>query len=338
MTVKIGLSGFGRIGRLAMRASMDMPDVDIVGINKRNANLEYMAYMLKYDTVFGRFPGEVGTYEGGLTINGRKIPVSGENEIKDIDWVALGVDYVIECTGAFLTTEACLPHITEGGAKKVIISAPAKDDTPMFVVGVNSDKYDPAMQVVSNASCTTNCLAPVAKVLNDKYGIEMGLMSTIHASTSKQAAVDKSSEKDWRIGRSVYGNIIPSTTGAAKAVGKVIPELQGKLTGVSYRIPSADGSVVDLNVVLKTPTTYEDVCATLKEASEGYMKGVLAYSEEALTSVDILGETHTSIVDAKMGLGLTDTCFKVVSWYDNEFGYARKTLELAAIMDAKDKE
>jgi glyceraldehyde 3-phosphate dehydrogenase len=337
MSIKVGISGFGRIARVIIRAAMDMPEIEIVGINKRNANIDYMEYMLRYDSVFGRFPKELGQYEEGLLIDGKKVRVFSEKSIDDIKWDSIGAEYVIEATGAFTTTEKAMPHITKGGAKKVVISAPAKDkETPTFVFGVNTDKYTSDMQVVSNASCTTNCLAPLCKVLNDKFGIEEGLMATIHAATAKQNVVDVSSESDWRRGRSVFGNIIPSTTGAAKAVGLVIPELQGKMTGISYRIPAADVSLVDLNVRLKTETDYDAICAAVKEASEGELKGVIEYVDDEVVSLDFLADANTSIFDALEGIQLTNKTFKLVSYYDNEFGYSSKTLELIKYMAAVD--
>ena len=335
MAVKVGISGFGRISRVVLRAALNDPDVEIVAINKRNANIEYMKYMLKYDSTFGRFPAELEYDEDGIIVNGKKIKILSESDATNIPWAEVGAEYVIEGTGAYTTTEKCMDHI-KAGAKKVIISAPAKDDTPTFVMGVNNDKYTSDMQVVSNASCTTNCLAPMAKVVQDNWGIKNGLMATIHASTSKQKVVDSRSEKDWRTGRSVYGNIIPSTTGAAKAVGLVIPETQGKLTGISYRIPAADVSLVDLNVELEKPATYEEICKAMKAASEGSMKGILEYVDDEVTSIDFLGDPHTSIFDCRQGIQLTDTMFKLVGYYDNEFGYSTKLLELAKHMASVD--
>ena len=335
MAVKVGISGFGRISRVVLRAALNDPDVEIVAINKRNANIEYMKYMLKYDSTFGRFPAELEYDEDGIIVNGKKIKILSESDETNIPWAEVGAEYVIEGTGAYTTTEKCMDHI-KAGAKKVIISAPAKDDTPTFVMGVNNDKYTSDMQVVSNASCTTNCLAPMAKVVQDNWGIKNGLMATIHASTSKQKVVDSRSEKDWRTGRSVYGNIIPSTTGAAKAVGLVIPETQGKLTGISYRIPAADVSLVDLNVELEKPATYEEICKAMKAASEGSMKGILEYVDDEVTSIDFLGDPHTSIFDCRQGIQLTDTMFKLVGYYDNEFGYSTKLLELAKHMASVD--
>ncbi len=335
MTVRIGISGFGRIAGTCVRIAQDMPDVEIAAINKRNANLDYMAYMLRYDSVFGRFPGEVATYDNGLVINGKKVPVFGATEISEIPWGDAGADYVIEATGAFLTTEKCLPHL-EAGAKKVIISAPAKDDTPTFVYKVNTDKYTKDMNVVSNASCTTNCLSPICKVVFDNFGIEVAQMATIHASTGKQAVVDSRSDKDWRRGRSVYGNIVPTSTGASKAVGKIIPELLGKMTGISYRIPAADGSLVDIAVTTTKATTYEDICAAMEEASKTTLSGVLEYVDDEVTSIDFIGDPHTSIFDKRMGIQLDDHNFKLVGYYDNEYGYSAKTLELARLMHETD--
>ncbi len=337
MAVKVGLSGFGRISRVVLRAAAGDPDVEICGINKRNADLDYMKYMLKYDSVFGRYPGEIEVYDEGLVIDGKKIKVFSENAITDIPWSEVGAEYIIEGTGAFTTTEKAIGHL-EGGAKKVIISAPAKDDTPTFVMGVNQDKYTSDMKVVSNASCTTNCLAPMAKVMQDSFGIKQGLMCTIHASTSKQKTVDSRNEKDWRIGRSVYGNIIPSSTGAAKAVGLVIPELLGKMTGISYRIPAADVSLVDLNIETEKPASVEAICAAMKEASEGEMKGVLEYVDDEVTSIDFVKDPCTSIFDARQTLSVNENLFKLVGYYDNEFGYSSKLLMLAKHMAKVDAE
>lgn len=329
MAIKVGISGFGRIARVVIRAAMDDPKIQIAGINIRNADLDYLVYMLKYDSTFGRFPKPIGKYKDGLLINGKKVPVFSEEDAKKIKWKKAGVEYVVECTGAYVTTETALDHIKYGGAKKVIISAPAKDkETPTFVYGVNHKNYTKDMQVVSNASCTTNCLAPMCKVLNDKFGINEGLMATIHSATAKQKVVDARSMKDWRTGRSVFGNIIPSTTGAAKAVGLVIPELQGKMTGISYRVPTADVSIVDLNVVLDKPTSYAEICQAMKEASEGYMKGVLEYVDDEVVSLDFVGDPHTSIFDAKEGVELNEKFFKLIAYYDNEYGYSAKILEM----------
>lgn len=328
MTIKIGISGFGRIATGVIRASLDMPEIEIAGINYRNSDTEYMAYMLKYDSTFGRFPGEVDYYDGGIIVNGNKIPVTSENDAKDIDWTKCGAEYIIEGTGAYNTQEKAQVHI-DNGAKKVIISAPAKDNvTPTFVVGVNHEKYEKSMNIVSNASCTTNCLAPLCKVLNDKFGIESGLMTTIHAATAKQKVVDARNNKDWRIGRSVFNNIIPTTTGAAKAVGLVIPEINGSMTGMAFRVPTGDVSVVDLNVILKNPTSLEEINKAVKEASENELKGILEYVEDQVTSIDFIGDPNTSIFDANQGVQMTDKFFKLVAYYDNEFGYSTKLLEL----------
>lgn len=333
MAIKLGINGFGRIGRLALRVAMEHPDrYDLRAINIRNADLDYLAYMVKYDSVFGRFNGTVTTYEKGLVVNGKNIVVYSESDATLIPWSECGAEYIIESTGAYTTTEKASAHLV-GGAKKVIITAPAKDKTtPTFVMGVNNENYTPDMKVVSNASCTTNCLAPLAKVIHTNFGIIQGLMSTIHASTAKQKTVDCRSMSDWRKGRSVFGNIIPSTTGAAKACGLVIPELQGKLTGMSFRVPTADVSVVDLTVRLEKSTNYEEICATVKEASETYLKGILAYTTDAVVSTDLIGESHTSIFDATAGIMLDDHFVKLIAWYDNEWGYTTKTLEMAEYM------
>lgn len=336
MAIKVGISGFGRIGRVVIRAAMEMPEIELAGINVRNADLDYMIYMLKYDSTFGRFPKSLDKYEDGLIIAGKKVRVFSESEAINIPWGECGAEYIVESTGAYVTTEKAMDHI-KAGAKKVIISAPAKDkETPTFVMGVNNEKYTKDMVVVSNASCTTNCLAPICKVLEDNYGIEEGLMSTIHSATAKQKVVDARSMKDWRTGRSVFGNIIPSTTGAAKAVGIVIPSLAGKMTGISYRIPTANVSVVDLNVVLKNETTYEDICAKVKEASEGTLKGVIEYVDDEVVSGDFIGDPHTSIFDAREGIQLNGKFFKLISFYDNEYGYSSKVLELIKHMYSVD--
>ncbi|MEG0291911.1 MAG: type I glyceraldehyde-3-phosphate dehydrogenase [Anaerovoracaceae bacterium] len=335
MSVKVGISGFGRISRVVIRAAMDDKDIEICGINVRNADLDYLVYMLKYDSTFGRFPKSLDKYENGLIIDGKKVPVYTENQAIDIPWAECGAEYIVEGTGAYVTTETAMDHI-KAGAKKVVISAPAKDDTPTFVMGVNHQEYKAEYQVVSNASCTTNCLAPLAKVIQDNWGIKEGLMSTIHAATSKQKVVDARSMKDWRTGRSVFGNIIPSTTGAAKAVGLVIPELKGKMTGISYRIPTADVSLVDLNLVLEKPATYEEICAKVKEASETTMKGILEYVDDEVVSGDFIGDPCTSIFDAREGIQLNDHFFKFISFYDNEFGYSSKVLMLMKHMHSVD--
>ena len=336
MAIKVGISGFGRIGRVVIRAAMDMPEIEIAAINVRNADLEYLEYQLRYDSTFGRFPRELGRYENGLLIDGKKVPVYSESEAINIPWKEAGVEYVVEATGAYVTTEKAMDHI-KAGAKKVLISAPAKDkETPTFVYGVNHDKYTTDMHVVSNASCTTNCLAPMAKVIEENWGIKEGLMSTIHAATAKQKVVDARSMKDWRTGRSVFGNVIPSTTGAAKAVGLVIPSLKGKMTGISYRVPTSNVSVVDLNVVLEKPATYAEICAKMKEASETYMKGVLEYVDDEVVSGDFVGDPCTSIFDSREGIELNDHLFKFIAFYDNEFGYSSKCLEMIKHMYSVD--
>ena len=328
---KIGINGFGRIGRFVFRASTKRDDIEVVAINDL-LPVDYMAYMLKYDTMHGRFEGTVDydLEKSLLIVNGKEIRVTACKNPAEIAWGAVGAEYVVESTGLFLTKEKSQAHI-EAGAKYVVMSAPSKDDTPMFVCGVNANTYA-GQQIVSNASCTTNCLAPVAKVLNEKFGIVNGLMSTVHSITATQKTVDGPSMKDWRGGRAASGNIIPSTTGAAKAVGKVIPELNGKLTGISMRVPTIDVSVVDLTVNLEKPATKEDICKAMKEASEGELKGILGYTEDAVVSSDFLGCTLTSIFDANAGVYLTDKFVKVVSWYDNEIGYSNKVLDLIAIM------
>ena len=327
--IKIGINGFGRIGRLVFRAAQNRDDIQVVGINDL-IDVEYMAYMLKYDTMHGQFNGTIEVKDGKLVVNGNAIRITAEKNPADLKWDEVGAEYVVESTGLFLTKENAEAHI-QAGAKRVIMSAPSKDDTPMFVYGVNNKKYN-GESIVSNASCTTNCLAPIAKVLNDKFGIVEGLMTTVHSTTATQKTVDGVSMKDWRGGRAASGNIIPSSTGAAKAVGKVITELNGKLTGMSLRVPTLDVSVVDLTVNLKTPTTYNEICAAMKEASEGELKGVLGYTEDAVVSSDFLGDARTSIFDAKAGIQLTPTFVKVVSWYDNEWGYSNKVLEMIKYM------
>ncbi len=324
MSIKVGINGFGRIGRMVMRMSLHHPEIEIVGINDL-CPADYLAYMLKYDTMHGPFAGEVSGKEGALVVNGREIPVFAERNPADLPWGEIGAEYVIESTGLFLTKEKAQAHI-DAGAKHVVMSAPSKDDTPMFVCGVNENAYTSDMTFVSNASCTTNCLAPIAKVLHDNFGITDGLMTTVHSTTATQKTVDGVSLKDWRGGRAASGNIIPSSTGAAKAVGKVIPALNGKLTGMSMRVPTLDVSVVDLTVNLAKPAKYEDICAAMKKASEGELKGILGYTDEDMVSSDFLGDTRTSIFDAKAGIALTDTFVKVVSWYDNEIGYSDKVL------------
>lgn len=328
--IKIGINGFGRIGRLVFRAAQGRKDIEVVGINDL-IDVEYMAYMLKYDTVHGKFNGTVEVKDGKLVVNGNAIRVTAEKNPADLKWNEVGAEYVVESTGLFLSKDKAQGHI-EAGAKYVVMSAPSKDDTPMFVYGVNTDTYKKGTQFVSNASCTTNCLAPIAKVLNDKFGITDGLMTTVHATTATQKTVDGPSAKDWRGGRAASGNIIPSSTGAAKAVGKVIPVLNGKLTGMSMRVPTLDVSVVDLTVNLAKPAKYDEICKAMKEASEGELKGILGYTEDAVVSSDFIGDARTSIFDAKAGIALTDTFVKVVSWYDNEWGYSNKVLELVAHM------
>lgn len=324
--MKIGINGFGRIGRLAFRAAIERPDIEIVGINDL-VEPDYMAYMLKYDSTHGQFKGTIAVEGGHLVVNGKTIRVTAEKDPANLKWNEVGAEVIIESTGLFLTQDTAQKHI-DAGAKKVVMSAPAKDDTPTFVMGVNHWELKAEQTIVSNASCTTNCLAPIAKVLNDKFGIEEGLMSTIHAVTATQKTVDGPSHKDWRGGRGAYQNIIPSSTGAAKAVGLVLPELKGKLTGMSFRVPVADVSVVDLTVRLKTPATYEQVKAAMKEASEGAMKGILGYTEDEVVSEDFKGDARTSIFDAKAGIALNDNFVKVVSWYDNEWGYSNKLIDL----------
>ena len=334
MSIKVGINGFGRIGRMVFRASINHPDIEIVGINDL-CPADYLAYMLKYDTMHGQFKGEVSSTENAIVVNGKEIPIFAERNPADLPWGKIGAEYVVESTGLFLTKEKAQGHI-DAGAKKVIMSAPSKDDTPMFVCGVNLDKYTSDMTFVSNASCTTNCLAPIAKVLNDNFGITDGLMTTVHSTTATQKTVDGPSLKDWRGGRAASGNIIPSSTGAAKAVGKVIPELNGKLTGMSMRVPTLDVSVVDLTVNLAKPAKYDEICAAMKKASEGELKGILGYTDEDVVSSDFLGDTRTSIFDAKAGIALTDTFVKVVSWYDNEMGYSNKVLDLIEHMYSVD--
>ncbi len=331
MAIKVGINGFGRIGRMVFRAAAARDDIEIVGINDL-LDVDYLAYMLKYDSVHGRFQGEVAVDGSALVVNGKKIRVTAEMDPANLAWGDVGAEVVVESTGFFLTDETARKHIT-AGAKKVVLSAPSKDATPMFVCGVNTDSYA-GQEIVSNASCTTNCLAPIAKVLNDKFGIEKGLMTTIHAATATQKTVDGPSKKDWRGGRGILENLIPSSTGAAKAVGKVIPELNGKLTGMAFRVPTSDVSVVDLTASLKTETTYEAVCAAMKEASEGELKGILGYTDEPLVATDFRDETCTSVFDAKAGIQLDGTFLKVVAWYDNEWGYSCKVLDLIKVISA----
>ena len=330
--IKVGINGFGRIGRLVFRAAQERDDIEIVGINDL-LDVDYMAYMLKYDTMHGQFKGTIEVVEGALVVNGKKIRVTAEMDPANLKWNEVGAEYVVESTGLFLTREKAEAHI-KAGAKRVVMSAPSKDDTPMFVCGVNSDTYA-GQDIVSNASCTTNCLAPIVKVLNDNWGIKEGLMTTVHSATATQKTVDGPSKKDWRGGRAAGGNIIPSSTGAAKAVGKVIPSLNGKLTGMSMRVPTLDVSVVDLTVNLEKPAAYDEICAAMKKASEGELKGILGYTEDAVVSSDFLGDKRTSIFDAKAGIQITPTFVKVVSWYDNEVGYSNKVLDLIKVMSAK---
>ena len=330
--IKIGINGFGRIGRLVFRAACNQADkFQVVGINDL-IDVEYMAYMLKYDSVHGKFNGTVEIVDGKLVVNGNAIRVTAERNPADLKWNEVGAEYVVESTGLFLTKEKAQAHI-EAGAKYVVMSAPSKDDTPMFVCGVNTDSYC-GQTIVSNASCTTNCLAPIAKVINDKFGMVEGLMTTVHATTATQKTVDGPSVKDWRGGRAAAGNIIPSSTGAAKAVGKVIPELNGKLTGMSFRVPTLDVSVVDLTCTLAKEATYAEICAAMKEASEGELKGILGYTEDAVVSSDFIDDARTSIFDAEAGIQLTPKFVKLVSWYDNEWGYSNKVLMLIEKMFA----
>ena len=327
MSIKIGINGFGRIGKLAFQAALSKEGVEIVAINDPFIAADYMAYMVKYDTVHGRFNGEISAEEGKLVVNGKEIKVYNEMDPKNIPWGKDGVEYVLECSGVFTTMEKAGAHL-DAGAKKVIISAPSKD-APMFVMGVNNDTYTPDMNIISNASCTTNCLAPLAKVINDNFGIKDGLMTTVHSTTATQKTVDGASKKDWRGGRAASANIIPSSTGAAKAVGKVIPELNGKLTGMSFRVPTVDVSVVDLTCNLAKPATYEEICNAVKKACENEMKGIMEYTDEPVVSSDFIHDPHTSIFDAAAGIALTDTFVKLVAWYDNEWGYSNKLVDLA---------
>lgn len=328
--IKVGINGFGRIGRLVFRAAQERNDIEIVGINDL-ISVDYMAYMLRYDTIHGQFKGAVEVKDGNLVVNGKSIRVTTEKDPANLKWDEVDAEYVVESTGLFLTKETAGAHI-KAGAKRVVMSAPSKDDTPMFVCGVNTDTYK-GEAIVSNASCTTNCLAPLAKVIHDKFGMVEGLMTTVHATTATQKTVDGPSAKDWRGGRAASGNIIPSSTGAAKAVGKVIPELNKKLTGMSFRVPTLNVSVVDLTCTLAKPATYEEICNAMKEASEGELKGILGYTDEAVVSSDFIGDPRTSVFDAKAGIALTDKFVKLVSWYDNEWGYSNKILDLIAIMD-----
>ena len=326
MAIKVGINGFGRIGRLVFRATVENPNVEVVAINDPFIDPEYMVYMLTYDTVHGRFKGEASAKDGAIVVNGKEVKVFAEMNPADIKWADCGAEYIVESTGAFTTTEKASAHFA-GGAKKVVISAPSSD-APMFVMGVNNDKYTSDMKVVSNASCTTNCLAPLAKVINDKFGIVEGLMTTVHATTATQKTVDGPSKKDWRGGRGAAFNIIPSSTGAAKAVGKVIPELNGKLTGMAFRVPTADVSVVDLTCRLEKPATYEEIKAAVKAASENELKGIMGYTEDKVVSSDFISDARTSIFDADAGIALNDNFVKLVSWYDNEWGYSNKVVNL----------
>jgi glyceraldehyde 3-phosphate dehydrogenase len=328
--IKVGINGFGRIGRLAFRAAMKRNDMEIVGINDL-LEVEYIAYMLQYDTIHGKYDGKVEVKDGKLIVDGHSIRITAEKDPSTLKWNDVGAEYILECTGLFLSKESAMGHIT-AGAKHVVMSGPSKDDTPMFVMGVNQDKYKSDMQFVSNASCTTNCLAPVAKVLNDSFGIVEGLMTTVHSTTATQKTVDGPSKKDWRGGRAACGNIIPSSTGAAKAVTKVIPELKGKLTGMSFRVPTLNVSVVDLTCRLEKAATYDDIKKAMKAAADGPLKGILGYTEDAVVSSDFIGDPRTSIFDAGAGISLNDHFAKVVAWYDNEWGYSCKLLDLIAHM------
>ena len=332
--IKIGINGFGRIGRLVFRAAEKNKNIEVVGINDL-IDAEYMSYMLRYDSTHGKFKGSVETKGNDLIVNGNKIRVTNEKNPSKLKWSDIGAEYIVESTGLFLTKDSTKGHI-ESGAKKVIMSAPSKDDTPMFVMGVNNETYTNDMNFVSNASCTTNCLAPIAKVLNDNFGIESGIMTTVHAVTSSQKIVDGPSRKDWRGGRAAFSNIIPSSTGAAKAVGKVIPSLDGKLTGMAFRVPTVDVSVVDLTVNLVNKTSYDEICDAMKKASQNDLNGILGYTNEPVVSTDFMGDSRTSIFDAGAGIMLNETFVKLVSWYDNEWGYSSKVIELIEYMNSKD--
>jgi glyceraldehyde 3-phosphate dehydrogenase len=334
--VNVGINGFGRIGRIVLRNALEAQGVEIVAVNDPFIDLEYMVYMFKYDSVHGRFKGTVEAKDGKLIINGKAVTVFAERDPSNIPWSSAGAEYVVESTGVFTTIDKASAHL-KGGAKKVVISAPSAD-APMFVCGVNLDKYDPSYKVVSNASCTTNCLAPLAKIVHDNFGIAEGLMTTVHATTATQKTVDGPSSKDWRGGRSVNNNIIPSSTGAAKAVGKVIPSLNGKLTGMSFRVPTLDVSVVDLVVRLEKPASYEQIKAVIKTASENEYKGIVEYTEEQVVSTDFIGHTASSIFDARAGIQLSETFVKLISWYDNEWGYSRRVVDLISYIAEKDKE
>ena len=333
MAIKVGINGFGRIGRVVFRVLMQRKDqFELCGINLRNAELDYMVYQLKYDSIFGRFTGNIEIGENCIIVDGQKIRVFSESDSSLINWAECGAEYIVESTGAFATMEKAGLHKV-GGAKKVILTAPSKDEVmPTFVMGVNHETYTKDMDIVSNASCTTNCLAPLVKIVHENFGIEQGLMSTIHSATAKQKAVDARAGRDWRTGRSVFNNIIPSTTGAAKAVGRVIPELKGKMTGMSFRVPTNDVSVVDLTARLKTPATYEEICAKVKEASETYMKGIVSYIDDEVVSSDLLGDSHTCIFDETAGIILDNNFVKLIAWYDNEWGYSNKVVDLIAHM------
>ncbi|MGB5328040.1 MAG: type I glyceraldehyde-3-phosphate dehydrogenase [Gammaproteobacteria bacterium] len=331
MTVRVGINGFGRIGRMVFRAAQEFGDVEVVGINDL-LDPEYLAYMLKHDSVHGKFKGDIAIDGNTLVVNGQNIRLSAERDPAELKWGDIDVDVVIESTGLFLTKETAQKHI-DAGAKKVIMSAPSKDDTPMFVYGVNDDSYA-GEAIISNASCTTNCLAPIAKVIDDNFGLKRGLMTTVHAATATQKTVDGPSMKDWRGGRGILENIIPSSTGAAKAVGKVLPKLNGKLTGMSFRVPTSDVSVVDLTVELEKNASYEEICAAMKNAAEGAMKGVLAYTEDKVVSTDFRGEACTSTFDAEAGIQMDETFVKLISWYDNEWGYSCKVVEMARVISA----
>ena len=333
MAIKVGINGFGRIGKLVFQAALEKGEVDIVAINDPFISADYMAYMVKFDTVHGRFNGEVKAEDNKLIVNGKTINVYNEMDPHNIPWGSEGVEYVLECSGVFTTLEKAQAHI-DAGAKKVIISAPSKD-APMFVMGVNNETYDPSMTIISNASCTTNCLAPLAKIINDNFGIKEGLMTTVHSTTATQKTVDGASKKDWRGGRAASANIIPSSTGAAKAVGKVIPELNGKLTGMSFRVPTVDVSVVDLTCTLEKAATYEEICNAVKKASENELKGIVEYVDEDVVSSDFIHDPHTSIFDSKAGIQLTDNFVKLVAWYDNEWGYSNKLVDLAIYISKK---
>ena len=333
MSIRIGINGFGRIGRLVFRAGIVRDDIEIVAVNAPDKKPEQLAYVVKFDTVHGRFNGSVDVVDGDLVVNGKTVKLLNSRDPAQLPWGELGVDYVLECTGKFLTKEAAQPHL-DAGAKVVVLSGPSKDDTPMFVCGVNLDKYDPSMTVVSNASCTTNCLAPLAKVINDNFGIVEGLMTTVHAGTASQQVVDAFSKKNWRLSRSCFDNIIPTTTGAAKAVGKVIPELKGKLTGMAMRVPSADVSIVDLTCRLEKAATMDEICAAVKAAVDGPMAGVMEYVDEEVVSSDFRTDPHTSIFDAKAGISLNPNFVKLVAWYDNEWGFSNKMLDLTAHIDS----